>query len=568
MKTIQEYEQLLQSKTIPELIDELVYMRQDNLLLSGKQLKVLIAPYLKELGKRLRLNGQEVLAFSIVFKRCAWTGSVAKTELAEHWEKNLTGAGTLHNTLERLIAKGLVLQKNSISSKISFGIPKEVSRDVYQNRTPSVHTSPVDAYDLANHIVHLIQKMESGEMDGAEGHDILWATLERNPGLPLSRKLKQWNLNPEEGLLVAALYAVTVLDDGIMESERAVPSMISHKGRAKALLLNLQRKQGPLFEKNIVEHASEEFQTGSRITLSEEMAKALFENRENEKLNAIRNKTGNLPIIKATSIPEKRLRYNPREEKAIQQLEQSLQQHSFLRIKKELAEAGLRQGITILLYGGPGVGKTETVLQLARATGRDILKVDIATLRDKYVGESEKQVKRIFESYREQFLKCDIAPILLMNEADGIIANRTREVNQSTDQMHNAMQNIFLEEIENFRGILIATTNFESKLDPAFERRFLHKLRMDSPSIDIRAKIIADRIACISEQDAMRLAMNYNLSGGQLENIARKMLTARLLNGMDPTTEDIESFFDAETLTHKRGHTITGFQNMRMNSAQ
>lgn len=566
MKTLEEFENHLRSKSIAELMDELVYLKRDNNYQCEREQSALLRPYLRELGQRLHLNGLEVMVFSIVFKGCSWTGSVAKSELAEHWDKDLAGAGTLHNALERLMVKGLVIPRSSLSSKVSYSIPKDVSKDIYQNRTPAVHTQPMDAYDLANHIIDLIRKIEGNDLELSEGHDMLQASLNRNSGLPFSRHYDSWNLNPEEGLLVAALYAVTVLDEGVLDSERAVSSMIDNKGRAKALLLSLQRKQGPLFAMNIVQHAAEEFQTGAKIEFTEEIASTLFEGQENESLESDRPKTGNLPLIKAASIVKKQLHYNPREQRAVQQLEQSLQQASFLRIRKELGEEGLPQGVTVLLYGAPGTGKTETVLQLARATGRDILKVDISTLRDKYVGESEKQVKRIFDTYREQFRVREVAPILLMNEADGIISNRTREVHQSSDQMHNSMQNIFLEEMENFQGILIATTNFESKLDPAFERRFLHKVKMDPPSVEIRAQIIADRISGISREAALELATKYNLSGGQLDNIARKRLTARLLNGNEPTSEELESYFEAETFTRKKTHAITGFRSMQENS--
>ena len=84
-----------------------------------------------------------------------------------------------------------------------------------------------------------------------------------------------------------------------------------------------------------------------------------------------------------------------------------------------MKKAGFRCGFTCLFYGAPGTGKTETVLQLARQTGRDILQVDVSKIKSCWVGESEKNIKSLFDSYKDKVKKSEKAPILLFNEADG-----------------------------------------------------------------------------------------------------------------------------------------------------
>jgi SpoVK/Ycf46/Vps4 family AAA+-type ATPase len=106
-----------------------------------------------------------------------------------------------------------------------------------------------------------------------------------------------------------------------------------------------------------------------------------------------------------------------------------------------------------LLYGGPGTGKTASVKQIARTTGRAILMVDIAKIQSKWVGESEKNLSKVFEEYRNGKKAFANDPILLFNEADAILGKRF-SVKSSVDKSYNAMQNILLQELEDFEGIL------------------------------------------------------------------------------------------------------------------
>jgi SpoVK/Ycf46/Vps4 family AAA+-type ATPase len=106
-----------------------------------------------------------------------------------------------------------------------------------------------------------------------------------------------------------------------------------------------------------------------------------------------------------------------------------------------------------------------------------------------YVGESEKNVRKIFDTYRDLTRQTKTEPILLLNEADQFLSSRSSGVGSSADQMHNQMQNIFLEQIEKFEGILIATTNLLENIDTAFSRRFNYKIEFKKPNISQRKKL-------------------------------------------------------------------------------
>ena len=262
------------------------------------------------------------------------------------------------------------------------------------------------------------------------------------------------------------------------------------------------------------------------------------------------------------TIKEKPLFYNESEQQQIERLTSLLSAENFPSIQKRLEEEGLRKGFACLFYGGPGTGKTETVLQIARQTGRNLMQVDIAGMRDKFVGESEKNIKAVFQSYRELCRNSEVKPILFFNEADGILGKRSTfgGVNPSIEKMDNAMQNIILQEIEDLEGILIATTNLTDNLDSAFERRFIFKIEFHKPNTMVKSLIWRSMLKDLSDEDAQQLAAHCDFSGGQIENIARKRTVDYILSGQYASLEEIEKYCRAELLDNKKErHHIAGF---------
>ena len=264
-------------------------------------------------------------------------------------------------------------------------------------------------------------------------------------------------------------------------------------------------------------------------------------------------------VIEAGSIRAKDLFYNESERVQIERLEGLLDAENFKSVQKRLRSTGMRSGFNAIFYGAPGTGKTASVYELARRSGRDIFRVDMAKLKSKWVGESEKSVRGVFKLYRSLCHSSKVAPILLFNEADAIFSRRLENVERSVDQMNNAIQNIILEEMENLDGILIATTNLLSNLDQAFERRFIFKVEFHLPEKEARAKIWKSMLSCISEEDATILADRYGFSGGNIENVARKCAVEYILSGNDPTLSSLETFCEEEILNRTRPRAKIGF---------
>ncbi len=172
----------------------------------------------------------------------------------------------------------------------------------------------------------------------------------------------------------------------------------------------------------------------------------------------------------------------------------------------------------IIFYGPAGTGKTMSALSMAKSMKKAVLSFDCSKILSKWVGESEQNVRRIFDTYKKISSTCKQNPILLLNEADQFLSTRVQGESGS-EKMHNQMQNIFLEQIEKFSGVLIATTNFLESLDKAFSRRFDYKIEFKKPEFKDRLKMwekFLPQNAEFEEKFDKNILANYELSGAQI----------------------------------------------------
>lgn len=258
--------------------------------------------------------------------------------------------------------------------------------------------------------------------------------------------------------------------------------------------------------------------------------------------------TGNAEIIRAKDIKKKALFYSPTVTTQVTQIKDALK--NLASLQKRLKSEGYNTGVNVLMYGLPGTGKTETAYQIAKEVKRDVYMVDMAATKSCWFGESEKIVKNIFKSYREMCSKSKPSdmPILLLNEADALLGKR-KDVNTSNvAQTENAIQNIILQEMEVSNGIILATTNMVDNLDSAFERRFLFKIKFENPTIEAKKSIWASKMPKLEENEISRLAQDYNLSGGQIDNVCRKAIMNYITTGKKYDYDSINEFCKVECI--------------------
>lgn len=218
----------------------------------------------------------------------------------------------------------------------------------------------------------------------------------------------------------------------------------------------------------------------------------------------------------------------------------------------------------IIFYGPAGTGKTMSALSMAKAMKKSILSFDCSKILSKYVGESEQNVRKIFDAYKELCQTSKQSPILLLNEADQFLSTRV-ESSAGADKMHNQMQNIFLEQIERFSGVIIATTNFLESLDVAFSRRFEYKIEFKKPNYEQRLMIWQKALpknAKFDDSFDLKILASYELSGAQIvmvvKNTALKAAISKdgvfkISDFLQTIEKEMESSFDKNK--------IVGFKN-------
>ncbi|EII0239561.1 ATP-binding protein [Campylobacter coli] len=209
----------------------------------------------------------------------------------------------------------------------------------------------------------------------------------------------------------------------------------------------------------------------------------------------------------------------------------------------------------IIFYGPAGTGKTMSALAMAKSMKKTVLSFDCSKILSKWVGESEQNVRKIFDTYKNIVQTCKQSPILLLNEADQFLSTRV-ESSSGSDKMHNQMQNIFLEQIERFNGVIIATTNFLESLDSAFSRRFDYKIEFKKPDFKDRLKMwekFLPRKASFEKDFDINILSNYELSGAQIlmvvKNTALKVAVSqdgvfKMQDFIESIQKELNSSFD------------------------
>jgi hypothetical protein len=180
------------------------------------------------------------------------------------------------------------------------------------------------------------------------------------------------------------------------------------------------------------------------------------------------------------------------------------------------AERGLRGlGVHALFAGPSGTGKTMAAEGLARALQLDLYRIDLSQVVSKYIGETEKNLRRVFDAAETGGV------LLLFDEADALFGKRS-EVKDSHDRYANIEVSYLLQRMETYRGLAILTTNMKDALDPAFLRRLRYVVQFPFPDAAQRAEIWRRVFPAATPTDGLRpeRLARLNIAGGNIRNIA------------------------------------------------
>lgn len=210
----------------------------------------------------------------------------------------------------------------------------------------------------------------------------------------------------------------------------------------------------------------------------------------------------------------------------------------------------LQPGFTSLFYGPPGTGKTFSACLLGKHCGCDVYKIDLSAIVSKYIGETEKNLAKIFDmAENKQWM-------LFFDEADALFGKRTK-VDDSHDRYANQEISFLLQRIEEFNGVTILASNLKGNIDDAFIRRFQSVVHFPMPKAAERLRIwknaFSAKAVLEDKIDLGRLADKYDLSGGIIMNVVRySSLKALSRNENRIWLEDIEEGIRREFLKEGR----------------
>jgi len=517
---------------------------------------------LKKIADYMGITNNQALVFSVVFNlQMNDTHRLDTRDVANYLDVNFIDLMIYKTDIDALIGRRFirtegVLIKSSVPFKnLIFSIDKDILSSIFMNSTIAEPKpeKEMDVFAFVKKVSDLIEHRSNETICTFDLYDEVMVLEAKNKTLLLFQKIELVKLNIEDRVIY-----YEVCDDFINGGKSGVDSTLNDiyddlRDRFRKMK-EFKEQKSRLFEIGFVKFTEAGFMSDAVIELTQSGLDVFM--GEDAKLFQKKNDKS---LIHADEIAGKALFFDAELEKQVRFVQQSLQNDKFVTMQNRLEQMAMPKGVAAIFYGAPGTGKTETVYQLAKETGRAIMHVDISQSKSMWFGESEKKIKEIFTNYAQMCKSCEIKPILLFNEADSIFGKRKDSNASSVAQTENAMQNIILEEMEKLDGILIATTNLNQNLDAAFERRFLFKIKFEKPSEEAKRKIWQSKLTWLNEEDASKLAADYSFSGGEIDNIVRKVIMEEVLSDVKPELHQIIGYCDTEKFSSKSGVKKLGF---------
>ena len=508
------------------------------------------------LSEYFRTTKSQSFFISLVFALNCKGDTVDLNDLIEYFDCNPTKILEYSDDFKFLYSSRIFSKQKSwnimelANSTDQFTINGKISEAILQNKPmPEIHEDKItNIFELLEKLCNIGEQRDYDENSPRELFIQTSKLISDNLHFPLIKKIDFLKLSIDDLYLYLYLIWKTISGKKSTDIGRALEIIYDNTTKRIIYMQKILSGENVLIKNKLIEIVEARFFNDTEMKLTDYSNNLLKECG----INLFMNKKKRENIISPNDLPYRKLIFSKSEMEQLFLLKDLLNDVKFKETQKRLTDKNLPKGITVLLHGTPGTGKTEIVKQIAKETDRELMKVEISQSKSMWFGESEKIIKRIFTDYKSFAKECNRAPILFFNEADAIFSKRREISNSSVAQSENTIQNILLEEMENFEGILIATTNHANNLDSAFERRFLFKIQFQKPDMSIREKIWKSKLPFLALQDCELLAERFDFSGGQIDNVLRKNEINEIIHGEKITLTKLLSFCSEETLVNNR----------------
>lgn len=506
----------------------------------SKKDALLAVPEIKELINFFKIDYDELVVLSILIDGGIRQEEQGMDAFLHHFGGSLMGLKNINNALHSLISKGYVVSttKNRHSKtlvKQTFMAEEIVYEALLSDKPDCLEFQPAKNF---NTLLKNIQVITDRRNDGCFDAETMLKLTEREIVNAKQCKELDW-INGFDELTIAekTLFLSAAIrhqkDGQQIDLEYFIKMIEDNFAKQKEFRDSIENKTSSLIEYDLLVRDEEAFIFDEFVGLTEKAKDALF---IKEKTTTKKNTYTTGTILTPEDIVLEELFYNELEWQQINTIEKVLSKEKHQLVVNQLSENGLAKGISILFNGFSGTGKTATAKRIAKITNRPLFCVDVEKVINKWVGDTEKGTKKIFDQYYEFSKECDLTPILFFNE-DSIFSKRV-DVGHSTDRTHNSMQNILLEQMELFTGISIVTSNHAEKLDKAFERRFLYRVEFEKPTKETQQSLLQNSFQNISKETINKILESYSFTGGQIYNIRKKYIMQCIIEDAD-----LESLF-------------------------
>lgn len=522
-----------------------------------------IKSYVNLVCRELNVDETECYLLVITFIVQMQTGDMDIDGFTRFLDINSIDSIQYKPQFEKLISRKYILSygrnNNSFSNffinRKDLKIHHAIIESILENKPlDGIINRKFDVYEFNKQVSDYIEKRENENINTIELFDLVKDLEEEHKHLSFIKTFKSLKLDIEDRTLLYEMGDDFVCS-GCSSLNITLKDIYNSVSRRMNKYKEIVENRSPLFTFKLVTIEEGSFHNDANIEFTEKCRQIMFV--DDSLLFVKKNANKNLKCF--TDIETKELFFNAATDKQIDFISSSLKQDNFLMLQKRLIENKMNPGVAAIFYGSPGTGKSETAYQLAKATGRDILVVDLSATKSMWFGQSEKKIKEIFTDYAQLCAKTEITPILLFNEADGVLSKRIENQHTSTQQTENTIQNILLDEFEKNKGIILATTNLEKNLDPAFERRFLFKVKFEKPDMEVRKKIWRSKMSWISDEVLDKIVSQYNFTGGEIDNISRKVIMHEVTTGSVNDSAVLIEFCESEKFENQKDMQKLGF---------
>jgi hypothetical protein len=373
---------------------------------------------------------------------------------------------------------------------------------------------------------------------------------------PLARQLRRLSSQVYEQMALLATAAHSLAQQKSMDLGELVGDLFPNPVEQLLYSADWADPQNPLYTQNLLAPTQLIDGRVKRIQLHPKIEGKLIPEALRRSIRMQAPKSPYFEIIDHQSIQAIPLHYNKSFDTQRQQLIELLGEKRLRAYFDQLQAGGMVPGLQVMLTGAAGTGKTELVRQLARLSKRNLMIVRLEETRDKYFGENEKNISRLFSELTATARAMSRLPIILFNEADSFFYARANRGN-SLENLENSIVTQFLNELERFEGILFATTNYTASMDKAYDRRWGFKLNVPSPDSAVRQLLIHKLFRDFASTEALNcIAAKHAFAPAQLNNVYRKLI---LHKPEQCNAELIEKLLLQELSGWARGRTPVGY---------